>query len=103
MEALTIARIEPAFPGQIVAEPPPRTPPFQRVDVRLEKRWNVGTRGYVAFVVEALNATLSREVTGYRCSHTYAVAGTTPPTTPTCTERLVGPVSIPSVGLEGGF
>ena len=41
-----------------------RTPAFFRVDVRLEKRWRLGETGSLAFVLEGLNVTLSKEVTG---------------------------------------
>lgn len=92
----------PEFQGQIVAIPPERTPPFFRLDVRLEKRWRIGERGYVSVVLEALNTTLSKEVTGYRCQSALALPGRSLPT-PTCTERVVGPVTVPSLGVEGGF
>jgi hypothetical protein len=92
----------PAFPEQVVAEPPERTPPFFRLDARLEKRWHIGQRGWLSVVLEALNATLSEEVTGFRCGTALAVPGRDRPT-PVCTERVVGPVSVPSVGVEGGF
>ncbi len=91
---------EPAFPGQLVGVPPERTPPFYRVDLRVEKRWRIGERGFVSLVLEALNATLSREVTGYRCGTALALPGRT---APGCSERIVGPIAVPSVGVEGGF
>ena len=53
-------------------------------------------------VLEALNATLSREVTGYACGTALALPGTTP-RSPQCAERVIGPVSVPSLGVEGGF
>ncbi len=95
------ARNAPAFPEQLIGQPPERTPPFQRVDLRLEKRWNVGQRGWVSFVAEVLNATLSAEVTGYRCGAALLVPGQS--ATSTCQARLVGPISVPSIGVEGGF
>jgi hypothetical protein len=97
-----ITRDTPDFAAQAVGVPPERTPVFQRLDVRLEKRWRVGARGWVSFVVEALNATLSREVTGYQCGRALVLPGAPAPT-PACTERVIGPISVPSVGLEGGF
>jgi hypothetical protein len=87
---------------QIVGVPPERTPAFYRVDLRLEKRWTIGKTGFIALVFEALNATLSREVTGYACGTALKVPGTSP-ATPPCLARVVGPVSIPSVGVEGGL
>ncbi|HEU4403670.1 MAG TPA: TonB-dependent receptor plug domain-containing protein [Polyangiaceae bacterium] len=73
-------------PGAPAAPPGPRArgrePPFFRLDLRLEKRWDVGRAGWVSLVIEALNATLNREFVGG--------------------ERL-GPISVPSVGVEGGL
>lgn len=70
----------------IVAPPrslsPLRDPAFYRVDLRLEKRWNLSKTVWLAFVAEVLNATLTTEV----------LQGQT-----------IGPVTIPSVGLEGAF
>jgi TonB family protein len=73
------------------ARHPPRTPPFYRLDVRTEKRWALTSGRYVALVAEVLNTTLNREVltpscNAYRCERTYS-----------------GPVTIPNLGLEGGF
>ncbi|MBS2018204.1 MAG: energy transducer TonB [Deltaproteobacteria bacterium] len=96
------APVEAAFPGQVVGIPPERTPPFVRLDLRIEKRWRVGQNGWVSFVVEALNATLTREVTGYRCTTGVQFPGAPPPVTG-CSERIVGPIAVPSIGVEGGF
>ncbi|HEY8079875.1 MAG TPA: TonB-dependent receptor plug domain-containing protein [Labilithrix sp.] len=90
-----------AFPEQLIGQPPQRTPPFQRIDLRVEKRWNVGQRGWVSVVAEALNATLSSEVTGYSCSTSLKIPNTT--ATAICNARIVGPISVPSIGVEGGF
>ncbi|MDB4944919.1 MAG: tonB family protein [Labilithrix sp.] len=92
----------PDYAGQRVGVPPSRAPDFVRLDARLEKRWSVGARGYVSFVVEALNATLSTETTGYRCQRQLPDPGSGRPA-PQCYARTFGPVSIPSIGLEGGF
>jgi hypothetical protein len=73
-----------------------------RIDLRIEKRWRVGRHGWVATVFEALNATLSREVTGYRCGTSIALPGAPPPNVG-CAERVVGPIAVPSIGVEGGF
>lgn len=94
--------LTPAFPEQVVGVPPNRTPPFVRLDLRLEKRWDIGKTGWISFVVEALNATLSREVTGYECGTALQLPGG-PPRTATCRERIIGPISVPSIGVEGGL
>lgn len=92
----------PSFPGQVVGVPPSRTPDFVRVDGRVEKRWRVGATGYLAVVLEALNATLSTETTGYQCGTQLAVPGVQRDP-PRCVGRVFGPVTVPSLGVEGGF
>ncbi len=59
-----------------------RTPAFHRLDVRVEKRWNLGDTRWLSFVIEGMNVTLSKETIG---------------------GEEIGPLSIPSLGLEGGF
>jgi hypothetical protein len=71
---------------------PSRVPPFYRVDVRLEKRWRLGKRGYWAFVVEVLNATLSKEVVDVTCNPGGG-----------CEQEEIGPITIPSIGVEASF
>ncbi len=68
-----------------------RLPPFFRIDLRLEKRWNVGKTAWLSFVAEWLNATLTKESIAQNC------------TLQGCEAQYVGPVTIPSLGLEGGF
>jgi TonB family protein len=94
---------KPAFPEQIVAVPPERTPTFLRLDMRLEKRWQLGKAYWISGVLEMLNATLSREVTGYECSTAIGVPGVGTLGSAGCAERVVGPISVPSLGVEGGF
>ncbi len=74
-----------------------RDPPFFRVDVRLEKRWSLGKSGYIAFIAEVQNLTLSKEVTpfGLSCEGT--------PTTTQCRHASIGPITLPSVGVEASF
>jgi hypothetical protein len=61
---------------------PTRDPTFYRVDVRLEKRWVLSQKVWLSFVAEIMNATLNKEV----------LFGET-----------IGPVTIPSLGVEMGF
>ena len=61
---------------------PERDPAFYRLDVRLEKKWTFGESSWLSVVAEMLNATLHKET----------ISGT-----------AIGPVAIPSIGLEGGF
>jgi hypothetical protein len=85
----------PVPPTGVAPEGPPlhrRAPPFFRLDIRLEKRWLRGTSGaWVAFVLEVLNASLQKEVVDYECDSV------------TCQKDEIGPVTIPSLGLEGAF
>jgi TonB family protein len=78
-----------------------RTPPFVRLDVRLEKRWMLGKEASIAFVVEGQNVTLSREVSafGQECEGELGPEGGTN----RCTLSTVGPITIPSVGVEAFF
>lgn len=75
-------QIEPA--GEVLLRPadPERDAAFYRLDFRVEKKWNVGDVGWLSFVVEMLNATLNTE---------------------TIQGQEVGPVTIPSIGIEGGL
>jgi hypothetical protein len=78
-----------------------RGPPFFRADVRLEKRWSLGQDRSIAFVLEGLNVTLSREQTtlGMRCIGTMTPQGGTTQ----CTLATFGPLTIPSLGVEAYF
>jgi len=79
-----------------------RTPAFFRVDVRLEKRWRLGETGSLAFVLEGLNVTMSKEVTGLGldCNGKETENGGF---ATTCQQSTAGPLTIPSVGIEAFF
>jgi TonB-dependent Receptor Plug Domain len=68
-----------------------RLNPFFRLDLRLEKRWDLGKTTWLSFVAEWMNATLSKEEVATTC------------TLKGCEAQKIGPVTIPSIGLEGGF
>jgi hypothetical protein len=68
-----------------------RLPAFYRVDLRLEKRWTLGERSWLSLTFELMNATFQRETLNTRCD-----AGT-------CRPVAIGPITLPSVGLEAGF
>lgn len=78
-----------------------RDPPFVRLDVRLEKRWAIGDRGSMAFVVEGQNVTLSKEANtlGMDCRGTLIEERYTTE----CQRGTVGPITLPSVGVEAFF
>jgi hypothetical protein len=59
-----------------------RDPDLYRLDVRFEKKWLLTDRAWLSLVLEVVNATLQSQVVD--------------------SERLV-PVTLPSLGLEGGY
>jgi hypothetical protein len=93
------SRLDGAFPV------PPynayRNPAFYRVDFRLEKRWRLGPDGSIAFVLEGQNVTLSKEVSGLglECDGRPMAPGETT----SCKQSTVGPLTIPSIGVEAFF
>jgi TonB family protein len=72
-------------------DPSDRLPSFFRLDLRLEKRWQLSKTWWISGVAEWLNSTLSKEAVATQCT----LAG--------CQSQLVGPITIPSLGVEGGF
>ena len=81
-----------AVQNQVNPEHLPRTPGFFRTDLRLQKRWPVGNNGaYWAFTVEALNATANKETVYQECSRK------------ACRAEAIGPITIPSIGLEAVY
>jgi hypothetical protein len=79
-----------------------RFPDFYRIDTRIEKAWKVGTKGRIALVFEWLNVTLRKEATSVNCgssasSFQAALAAND------CKFEEIGPVTIPSLGVEGSF
>jgi TonB family protein len=80
-----------------------RDPPFYRVDVRLEKRWVLGRNGYIAFIAEGQNVTLNQEVTPFGLSCTGGQTTPNGPVTTQCSHSAIGPLTIPSLGVEASF
>jgi hypothetical protein len=74
-----------------------RDPPFYRVDVRLEKRWRLARERFVAFIAEVQNVTLNKEVTpfGLDCKGTDTMTQ--------CQHASIGPLTLPSLGVEASF
>jgi hypothetical protein len=60
----------------------------------------VGKKGHVALVLEGLNITLRKEATDISCS-----SADSPEIKhlDICVPSYVGPIAIPSIGVEGGF
>ncbi|MCA9623596.1 MAG: TonB-dependent receptor, partial [Myxococcales bacterium] len=69
-----------------------RVPAFHRLDVRLEKRWQIYSSGYISLVLEVLNSFAHREVVNVDC-----IPGQT------CSITRIGPITLPSLGVEGTF
>ena len=77
-----------------------RLDPFTRLDLRIEKRWTVSAgRVQISLYAELLNALLSKESVGVTCKNDFVNSGAI--LNPTCQQSYVGPVSIPSLGIEG--
>jgi TonB family protein len=76
-----------------------RNPAFYRLDFRLEKRWRLGQTGSIAWVLEGQNVTLRKEVTGLGkdCESIGEAGGAG---TVTCKQATIGPITIPSTGVE---
>ncbi|HVY44299.1 MAG TPA: hypothetical protein VHB21_00410 [Minicystis sp.] len=59
----------------------------------------LGRRAYVSAVAEMLNATFAKETIALDCG----LNGVEGATHSTCTPTTVGPVTVPSIGVEAGF
>jgi len=74
--------------------PTNRLSPFVRLDVRFEKRWAFRKAGYISVVLEGLNVTATRETLGRTCD--------SDPREP-CRDDTIGPIIVPSIGVEGAL
>lgn len=85
----------PSYPAQYTPVRDPavaRLKPFYRLDLRVEKRWDIRSKGWITLVAEVANATANKETLGLKCSSPFK-----------CQFTIIGPVIIPSLGLEGGI
>ncbi|MEO8874560.1 MAG: TonB family protein [Polyangiaceae bacterium] len=84
-----------------------RLPDFWRIDLRLEKSWRIGKTSQIALVFEGLNVTLNKEAVDTDCPQRSGTAfySRLPAGAAydKCPFQEIGPVSIPSIGLEGSF
>ena len=69
-----------------------RLPDFYRLDLRLDKRWQLGEHHWITAVAEFFDATLNKEALDFRCSFSRL-----------CTAQYVGPIALPSIGVEAGW
>lgn len=79
------------LPQRSDSGPSGRLPAFWRLDLRAEKRFRIGKTGFLSVVAEWMNVTLQKEAVATTCS----LRG--------CEAQLFGPITIPSLGIEGGF
>jgi hypothetical protein len=74
-----------------------RLPAYYRVDARIDKRWQLGSHArsgpWLTLVAEFFDATLTKEAVDFQCN----------PVKRVCTPSEVGPIALPSIGLEGGW
>lgn len=81
-----------------------RMPGFHRLDVRVEKAWAVGDRGRLSLVMEGLNVLMQKETIDMVCRPSADSLATLAQGSPDpCRPIEVGPLSLPSVGVEGAF
>lgn len=84
------------IPAQVAyieaARHPPRTPAFWRIDFKLEKRWYIRRPDrWWGFNIEVLNTTLNKEALTGSCN-AYS-----------CKFEDFGPVTVPSIAIEGAY
>lgn len=74
---------------------PGRLDGFTRLDARLEKRWTLSKEAtggrWISLVLEGLNVTGSTDIVGRQCQGER------------CRDQRFGPVTVPSIGVEGGL
>jgi hypothetical protein len=78
-----------------------RDPPYFRVDFRLEKRWLLQHARAIALVLEVQNATLSTEANTLGMDCRGDISGDR--YTTQCQRGTVGPITLPSIGVEAFF
>jgi hypothetical protein len=79
-----------------------RMPDFARIDLRVEKSWKVLRTGRISLVLEWLNATLAPEVVGVdTCTQPSTINPSDPTASITCSFKSIGPITVPSIGVEG--
>jgi hypothetical protein len=73
-----------------------RLPAFWRIDARIEKTWMLrGGRDRITVVLEGINVTLNQEAIDAHCEVSQVGSSA-------CVDTL-GPITIPSIGIEGSF
>jgi outer membrane receptor protein involved in Fe transport len=78
-----------------------RMPDFARLDLRVEKAWRVLKTGRLSVVFEWLNATLAPETVGVDSCEPNGPFNPVNASAITCTFKSIGPVTVPSIGVDG--
>jgi TonB family protein len=89
----------------MVGPPDARAPPFFRLDLRVERKWQA-LGGTMTLVFEWLNALLNKEPFGTTCSANVGASptgGPIPVETTQCQPNDIGPITFPSVGIEAAW
>jgi outer membrane receptor protein involved in Fe transport len=86
----------PARPDLAIAAASFRLPWYYQVDLRGERRWDLGQHRSLALVLDLLNATFSRQRDSVTCGSPIDPSGA-------CTVRDGSLFVVPSVGVEGSF
>lgn len=94
---------------QYYADARVRLPDFFRLDVRLEKRWELGQGRYYAVTFEWFDALIAKEAIAFQNCPVPGTAVTPSngqfgaPGALACQVQQIGPVTIPSIGFEGAL
>jgi hypothetical protein len=83
--------------GRTDVAPDSRGPAFVRLDARIAKSWKA-LGGTLTFVVEGLNVLYQKEYIGTSCSTSFGGGMGTPTTQ--CQPNAIGPITIPSIGVD---
>lgn len=73
-----------------------RGPGFFRLDARVAKTWRLGRTAHLSVAAEGLNITLSKEAIDVDCRSPVQLGQS-------CGPQELGPITIPSLGVSGGF
>lgn len=90
------------FDGTFIARPnSARLPAFYRFDVRLEKKWSFANDRSISAVIEGMNVTLRKEPNSVTCG--VSASGDDIDLGNGCVAEVIGPIAVPSLGVEAVF
>ena len=82
-----------AYPGGELTLPQRRLPDFWNLDFQIRKLIWRGSRSEIYGVLEWFNATLNKQPIDFQCNGF----------TGACNVETIGPITIPSIGVEGSL